>query len=122
MVDQEFFDDQTIFAEEEPLLERQRKKTTLTAKTVNKPSPFILLGGFLLIVLLIGGITMMFTRGRNNKPLTTITPTPSPKVQTTSELDQLFSELKMSVQKADPLNNSMTFPPISYEITISDEN
>ena len=120
MMDQNFLENQTIFAEEEPLHVANRKKRTLeSVATVKKPPSWLYAGAVILILISIVGGAATFLRKGQQQPITTVEATPTPIPQTSSQIDQMILELQTAVDNADPSRTTLPFPPVADQIKVS---
>lgn len=120
MPDDSFYENQTIFAEEEPYhLSSRKKKTFDKDPAVKKPNTKLFVGGAVLVVVLLAvGIMMMLSNRspQQGEPVATGTPTPIP--QTESQIDAMMLELRSAIDEADPSKTELPFPPVADQIRI----
>ncbi len=122
----EIMENQTQFAEEQPLLEAEHIPTSATPSDISREKPKhsikkIALFGSLafLFLILILAIAMRMTMRREGLRITELaSPSPIAEKQVPSQLQQTLDLLHEDVEKADPSRNDLPFPPISFEIYI----
>lgn len=119
---QEFSDNQTLFAEEEPLhLGKTRKKRTVIELKQTKKKPVVLFAGIGVVLLLViaAGIYVFSRKTPTSVQVVEATPTPSPVQQSPTHIEELLIELHTAVENADPSKTALPFPPVAEQIRIS---
>ncbi|MEO8581207.1 MAG: hypothetical protein ABI425_01360 [Patescibacteria group bacterium] len=121
MTDQYFIENQTVFAEEEPYhIANQKKKKLDETLAVKKPRKLLYLGGaFALVFFLLIGVAATLMKQQSTPSVLVVTPTATPLPQSTSQIDQVMSELRMTVDNADPSKTTLPFPPVADQIHIN---
>lgn len=121
--DQDILLDQTRFTSEEPFFEG-KSVSALGQKESDKNAQRKKILLIVAIVSLLVGLLLIFAiiASRKPKPTVVVQPSPSPQTQQTqekSELDQLFDEVNSDIEKADPLENILPFPPVDEGIRLT---
>lgn len=119
-----YLDNQTRFAQEEPLHLSSRKKIEYQSsdETVKKPPVLIFAGSFIALFLVAVFWILTVMRQRPSEGIAqTPTPTVTPEVKTASQIEQMVNELRSSLIEADPAKTALPFPPVADQIKISDK-
>lgn len=109
---------QTHFAEELPLFALPVIEQTKSLEP-KKPSKIIFLIPVLFLFVILG-VMMMFVRGRQTAVVVTPSPTPLLTEEMKGELDRRLDAVAQDIEKADPLQPELAFPPISFELNLED--
>jgi len=115
--------DQTSFQDEMSIMRQsqgekvERENTVQFVNKSNLPRTALLM---LLIVGLISAAVVFFTKGNTTEPVLPI-PSATPQVinQQESDIEKQMKLLETIVEEADPSNNNLPLPPISYDLSIS---
>lgn len=118
---------QTHFAAQEPYLDTPTNPRTYKPGDDDEApvKPVVwwknrntLLGGAVaFLIFLMVSLAVLFTSSGEN-PLVELEPSPSPTTQQSSEYQERLKILKDDLQKADPTQKELPFPPVSEEITL----
>ncbi|HEX7017903.1 MAG TPA: hypothetical protein VF209_03290 [Patescibacteria group bacterium] len=114
--------DQTLFAAQEPYLDSgrsalERAEAPASVPVYKQKKVILAVGGVLalLVVLLVASALMM---NGGTSPMTRLEPSPTPQVQTPGKYATELKQLNDDLQKADPTQKELPFPPINPEIDI----
>lgn len=123
MMEENYYQDQTVFAEEEPYhLSNRKKKTIEDASLVKKPPKVIFIGAAAFAILFVVLGTALFMKNRTPQQIgPEVTASPTPLLQSASQIDQIMIELRTAVDNADPSKTALPFPPVADQIRIDNQ-
>lgn len=112
-------DEQTTFAEEQPLFDSSRTVNGIAQISKKKNTRFIVIGALVGAFLLIF-VFALFTMKKQLPVSVQPTPTPIAEQQTASQsaMQKTLNLLHEDVLRADPRTNDLPFPPVNFELYI----
>ncbi len=113
--------EQTRFAEDIPLIVEPRYDEEKVVQEPKKPSKFtlILVVG-LPLVLILFVVTLLASRRQSRVVVPTPSPVASGSARIKGEIERRLDLVEQDIQKADPLQPELAFPPINFELNLED--
>ena len=117
---------QTLFGNQEPLLQSDRKNvtevddnSTVGSQPKKKSSNFLILGG-VVAILLLGSLFLLAIMTPKRQTVTVIvSPTPSPSAYPLpNQFQARVDELNQDLQNADPSQVNLTTPPVDLTLSL----
>lgn len=113
--------EQTHFAEELPILVEGDYSDPTVVQPVKKPNRLALVGAIGIPIVLLVLISMLFlSRGGSRKVEPTPTPQASGAAVEKGEIERRLDLVNQDVQKADPFQPELAFPPLNFDLNLED--